>query len=155
MSGSDRRMQVPSTILRCLAGQPVVGTYDQTYPLLTTDPAGYPHVCLLSRAELDADEQEIRAVVASAGTIANLSETGRATLIAVVDDVAHYCKLRADRCWGSKQKLACSFSVMGHKMDSAGVPLTGMMFHVAEVLPVEETWKENDRLINLLRSRQV
>jgi hypothetical protein len=51
-------------------------------------------VCLLSRAELDADERRLRAVVAGANTTANLRRSGLATLMLIGGDAAWYCKLR-------------------------------------------------------------
>ena len=42
------------------------------FPILTVDGDGYPHVCLLSCAELAADEYHVFAVVASGTTIENI-----------------------------------------------------------------------------------
>lgn len=48
---------IPPEVVTALAGQPVVGSWESMFPLLTVDGSGFPNVCLLSRAELRADQQ--------------------------------------------------------------------------------------------------
>lgn len=58
--GDDKRKapeMIPPEVVTALAGQPVVGSWKSMFPLLTVDGSGFPHVCLLSRAELRADQQ--------------------------------------------------------------------------------------------------
>ncbi|MDT7630568.1 MAG: hypothetical protein QOI50_2498, partial [Pseudonocardiales bacterium] len=41
---------IPVELRSALAGRPTVGDWDVMFPWLTIDDAGFPHVCLLSRA---------------------------------------------------------------------------------------------------------
>lgn len=84
---------MPVGIRDALVGRPAVGEWDPMFPLLTVDDAGFPHVCLLGRAELEADDAHLYAVLSSANTIANLASSRRATLIVIGPDAATYCKL--------------------------------------------------------------
>jgi hypothetical protein len=86
---------IPTSIVDALIGYPEVGVSDAMIPLLTVDEAGYPHVCLLSRAELDADTNHIYAVVASRASKSNILRDRRATLIVFTVGAAYYSKLDA------------------------------------------------------------
>jgi hypothetical protein len=84
---------IPTSILDALIGYPEVGVSDAMIPLLTVDEAGYPHICLLSRAELDADTNHIYAVVGSRVSKSNILRDRRATLIVFTVGAAYYAKL--------------------------------------------------------------
>lgn len=144
-------MNVPDEVRRTLLGQPTVGTSDQAFLLITVDPVGFPHVCLLSRAELEADEFEIRAVLESRQTRDNLETSNVATLIAVTDnDAAFYCKLRVQRMRECEGRSAVGFNVVGAKRDSVGVELTAFSFFVDRQLPVLEGWEKSRRCLEWL-----
>ena len=87
---------IPSSMVEALDGYPEVGVADAMIPLLTVDEAGYPHVCLLSRAELNADSSHVYAVVASPVTKSNLLRDRRATLVVFTPRSANYAKLDAN-----------------------------------------------------------
>jgi Pyridoxamine 5'-phosphate oxidase len=88
-------MTVPSEIVAALAGWPEAGSWEPTFPLLTVDESGFPHVCLLSRAELHADAHRVYAVLASPTTVRNLSRRPAATVVVVLAESADYLKVRA------------------------------------------------------------
>jgi hypothetical protein len=91
---TDERAAVPGGVQALPRGRPQAGAWDPVFLLLTVDVAGFPHVCLLSRAQFDAGMGVVRAVIASPGTVSNLRRTGLATLIVVGSETAWYCKLR-------------------------------------------------------------
>ncbi|MCU1651950.1 MAG: hypothetical protein JWQ60_3099 [Pseudonocardia sp.] len=80
-----------------LAGRPNVGDWDVMFPWLTIDDTGFPHGCLLSRAELDADRDRVHAVLASPATISNLRRHPQATLVGIDKHAATYAKLTVAR----------------------------------------------------------
>ena len=84
-------MSVPAGLARLLAGRPAIGAREQAFPFLTVDEGGFPHVALLSRAEVGVspDGSEVLAVVAGRRTRANLERDRRAGLIAVGGTTAH------------------------------------------------------------------
>lgn len=84
---------IPTSMVNTLIGYPEVGVSDIMIPLLTVDNGGYPHVCLLSRAELDADTNHIYAAVASTVSKSNILRDQRATLIIFTPSAAYYSKL--------------------------------------------------------------
>jgi Pyridoxamine 5'-phosphate oxidase len=148
---SGRTITVPDEVRRALEGWPEVGAWDQMFALLTVDSEGFPHVCLLSRAELQADANEVRAVIASTNTAANLRRTGRATLIVIGPEAGWYCKLRL-LCSeaGEDSLLAASFQVASIKRDAAGVALEPPRFMPTAALPIEENWERSRRMLAAL-----
>ncbi|HWG02334.1 MAG TPA: hypothetical protein VG164_10890 [Trebonia sp.] len=123
-------MTVPAGLARLLAGRPDVGAAEQAFPLLTVDDAGFPHVALLSKAEIDVtpDGSAVLAVIASRRTRANLGRDGRAGLIAIGGTVAHYAKLSVVRAIDTPAALGCVLRVAEHKADSLGIPLSPIGF---------------------------
>ena len=108
---------LPKTIVDALIGYPEVGVSDIMIPLLTIDEAGYPHVCLLSRAELDADTNHIYAVVASPVTRLNILRDRRATLIVFTASAAYYSKLDATLMKDDGHLLGVIFTLHSIKED--------------------------------------
>lgn len=145
-------MLVPAAVQTCLAGEPTVGGVDTAFPFLTTDGDGFPHVCLLSRAELDADDEAIRVVVYSTHTAQNLDRDGRASLIVVDTGAAHYCTLLVARRVNEGRLMAYSLRLHAHKIDEVpGCELTGMTYAVTDEMPTFEDWDGSRRLLALLR----
>lgn len=138
-----------------LRGKPAVGGLEQAFPLLTVDDNGFPHVCLLSRAELQPARDEVRAVIAGSGTRRNLERDGKAMLMAADGEAAHYLVLEAVRRLEGESALAVAFRVVDHIVDSAGVPLEGMRFVVGAHLPVSEAWGLSTRLLAALARHRV
>jgi hypothetical protein len=133
---------VPEPLARLLDGRPAVGRAEQAFPFLTVDDAGFPHVALLSRAEIGVsrDGREVLAVIASQRTRANLERDGRAGLIAIEGTTAHYAKLTVTRTIKAGGLAGCAMNVAGHKADSLGIPLTPVTFTTTEEIARLENW---------------
>jgi hypothetical protein len=141
----------PGEVVSALTGFPEVGGHDPMFPFLTVDAAGYPHVCLLSRSELQADQTQIAAVVASAGTVQNLRRSGQATLVVVGSETAYYCKLDVVR-WDEADHglLGAVFTASSVKCDSMQLPLEPPMFLVTEAVRQEDDWASSRRVLQRL-----
>lgn len=145
---------VPASVRDALVGHPAVGDWDPMFPLLTVDESGFPHVCQLGRAELDADGDRIYAVVAGATTISNLHRAGRATLVVVSRHAATSCKLQvAGDPIRDGRLVGFVFRVVSTKHDSAGVLLREPRFLATEAVTVAERWTTAAGLLGELRSR--
>jgi hypothetical protein len=116
------------------------------FPLLTVDELGFPHVCLLSRAELYANEHRIYAVLASPTTVNNLSRRPVATLVVILDDSAHYLKVRAAHISGPVP-AAVIFELASSVRDSLAIPLRPPRYLVTSSLPVAEAWAQSAELL--------
>ena len=144
-------MDVPAELLSLLSGRPDVGEREQAFPFLTVDENGFPHVALLSRAEIEvAGAAEILAVVASKRTCANLRRDGRAGLIAVNGTVASYAKLRVARMIEVGNLLGCGLVVTEYKSDSLGIPLQPISFVATADIAQMESWDASERLLRNL-----
>ncbi len=139
-------MNVPEVVVELLAGRPSIGTTEQAFPLVTVDSEGFPHVCLLSRMELDVVGDEVRAVIASRRTGANLERSGHATLIAIAGTTAHYLKLRLERQARVEGVLAAALAVVDHVADSLGITLSPITYTVPEGLDAREDWQRTQRV---------
>ena len=144
-------MTVPSEIVTALAGWPEVGSWEPMFPLLTVDEAGFPHVCLLSRAELHADDCHVYAALASPTTVGNLSRRPAATLVVIGGDAAHYLKVRAIRT-SQAGLTGVVFDVITSVRDSLAIPLLPPQYLVTDALPVAEAWAESAELLMSLAS---
>jgi hypothetical protein len=144
-------VRVPEALGRLLDGRPAVGVTEQAFPFLTVDEAGFPHVALLSRAELGVSPGgEVLAVVASTRTRSNLERGGMAGLIAVEGTTAHYAKLRVVRTIEAGPVLGCALAVAEHKADSLGIPLSPVSFTTTARIAQAEDWAASDRLLRAL-----
>jgi hypothetical protein len=142
-------MTVPPEVLAALAGSPEVGAWEPMFPLLTVDESGFPHVCLLSRAELVSDLHHFYAVLASPTTVTNLSRRPAATLMVIVDDCAYYLKLGVIHASGSGL-MAVVFEVTSSVSDSLAIPLMPPRYLVTSSLPVAESWAKSAELLSRL-----
>jgi hypothetical protein len=139
-------MTTPPDVVAMLAGRPVAGTWEPMFPLLTVDDSGFPHVCLLSRAELAADNRRVYAVLTSRNTIANLNRDGQATLFAVGADTAVYVKLIVRESLSDGDWLGVACEVASAKTDSLHVPLRPPQYLVTQV-SVTENWARGERML--------
>ena len=160
--GSHGRMSdtmapdIPDIVIAMLDGDPVVGAPEQGFALLTVDVAGFPHVCLLSRAELEADRDEIRVALASRRTGENLSRDMRGTLIAVQGTSAHYLKLDVTRIVQTATRLGVALTCADHAVDDVGVELAPIGFTPSHELAQLESWDQSAACLAELRaSKQV
>lgn len=138
---------VPAEVREALQGRPGVGAWNPMLPLITVDDQGYPHVCLLSQAQLDADDEHVYAVVASPTTIANLTRTGRATLVVVTGECAIYTKLDSCELTDEGDWLGVAFTVAHVKRDGIGVRLVPPRYLAADALPQDESWERSERVL--------
>jgi hypothetical protein len=145
-------VSIPADLVSLLSGRPGLGVSEQAFPLLTVDENGYPHVALLSRAEIEVgtDAAEILAVVTSRRTGANLRRDGRAGLIAVNGMVAYYVKLRVARMLEAGKALGCAMIVTEYKADSLGIPLQPISFVTTAEVAQMEGWDVSERLLREL-----
>jgi hypothetical protein len=142
-------VRVPDVVFGELQGEPRVGTAaEQAYVFLTTDAAGAPHVCLLSRAQLDADTDAVRAVVYSSGTKANLERRGLACLVVIAGGAAHYCTLAVRRQMVAGRLTGYAMELTSYRCDEVpGAQLQGMRYRVTEQMPKDEDWATTRRML--------
>jgi hypothetical protein len=141
---------VPPEVCDALRGEPQVGADNEpAYLLLTTNPDGAPYVCLLSRAQLAADAETVRAVVYSSGTKANLDRNGIACLVVVAGGAAHYCTLAVLRQVSAGRLTGYVMAVHDHRRDEVpGARLRGLHYTVTERMPSDEDWTSTRRLLD-------
>lgn len=143
--------ELPADVVATLAGSPPLGELDQGFLLLTADAEGIPDVCMLSRAEVEADASEVRVVVASRKATANLARGGRATLVVVARGVPHYVALSLLRAAGADGATGFALSVTRVLRDDLGVELYPMLYRVEEWLMGAERWDRSRALMSALR----
>jgi hypothetical protein len=145
-------LRVPAELAGLLTGAPAVGQHEQAFPFLTVDEAGFPHVALLSRSELEVtpDRRAVLAAIYSSRTRANLVRDGRAGLIAIGGTVAHYAKLRVVRTVEGDGLLGAVLELTELKDDSYGIPLEPIGFVTTEQVAAVDRWEVSARLLREL-----
>ncbi len=90
---------LPAALIPLLDGRDLAGREGLTLLLLTVGPEGWPYVAMLSVGEvLATTDREIRLALWRGSTsTANLTRTGRATLMVVHDGAGYYIRLTARR----------------------------------------------------------
>jgi hypothetical protein len=147
---------IPEAALAILRTRPRPdAAFDQAVPLLTVDEAGFPHVALLSRAQLRAgrDPAELLAAVWGPGTRANLLARGRATVVLVSGQAAFYLKLTVVRTVEHAQRLGVVLRMAGCTTDSAGVDLSPLGFRFSAELAEREGWAADTEVLDLLEKQ--
>ncbi|MGH9087918.1 MAG: hypothetical protein ACRDYZ_07370, partial [Acidimicrobiales bacterium] len=144
---------VPDEVRDLISGRPVVGEMEQAFVLLTASADGPIDVCLLSRAELVTTASAVRLVVRSRKARTNLGDTGRATLVAVRGDTAHYLALQLLRTLDDGGAVAAELEVVRHLTDSLGVELRPLLFKVEPRLATDERWDRTARLLDRLQAQ--
>jgi hypothetical protein len=145
-------LEVPEPVLAAVTGLPVVGELDQAFLLLTAHTSGPIDVCLLSRTELRATSHSVLLVTTSSKARHNLADNGRATLVAVMADAAHYLALQLRRSVADDDALACEFAVTRALKDAVGVELRCLQFRVEEKLRMQERWQQTADMLDHLES---
>jgi hypothetical protein len=140
-------MRVPAGVAALVRGPVVAGGREQAFLLLSTDAEGFPHTCLLSRAELDVTANELLAAVASPRTKANLGRDGRGSLVAVGGTVVHTCRLVLRRQVVADGLLGAAFEVVEHRADSLGIPVAPLSFLASAELAELERWQACEQLL--------
>lgn len=149
----NRVISVPEEVRDLISGRPAVGEMEQAFMLLTASTRGPIDVCLLSRAELETTASTVHLVVRSRKARANLRDTGRATLVAVRGDTAHYLALELLRTLDEEGAVAAELEVVRHLTDSLGVELRPLLFKVEPRLATEERWDLTTGLLERLRAQ--
>ncbi|MDT7693735.1 MAG: hypothetical protein QOI75_3102 [Pseudonocardiales bacterium] len=143
---------IPVELRSALAGRPTVGDWDVMFPWLTIDDAGFPHVCLLSRAELDADRDRVHAVLASPTTISNLRRHPQATLVAIDEHAATYAKLTVARGITDGSWLGVTCTLASVKRDGLPIPLQPPRYLATDTVAASEDWQRAAQLLTRLAS---
>jgi hypothetical protein len=131
---------VDTDLARLLEPWPAADRDEQAFPFVTVDEAGYPHVMLLSTAELLPAGGELLVAIASVTARANLARTGTATLVAADGTAAHYAKLRVRATAEHSGFAVLTCEVVWHKRDSLGIPLHPMEFRATAEVADGERW---------------
>lgn len=146
-------MTLPDPVVRLLKQPVSAGTRAQAFPFVTVDEAGFPHVALLSSVEVSVGpHDDLHVVLAGAGTRANLTRSGQATLLAVEGTTAHSLKVRLRRSLELEGLLGAVLEPVAHKADSLGLALSGIGFVPTEELAQMERWDRSARVLAALRS---
>jgi hypothetical protein len=147
-------MTLPVEVNAALQGWPEADTQEQAFVFLTVDEHDFPHVALLSRAEIHPADDEVLVAVSGTTTRANLRRAGQATLVVFVADTAHYLKLRAVDSREGEGFTVVAFRVAHHKADSVGIPLRPVSFRTSSDLARFEHWERHrEALLEFARRR--
>jgi hypothetical protein len=152
MAPAELPVRLPDEVVGLLAGTPVPATWEPVFPLLTTDPSGEPRICLLSRAELQAEPGTVFCALRSRRTTANLRRTGTAVLQVVEGTTSWSIRTRLGRTVSGEPDdtgragLAAELTVIHIERDSLGIPLRPMGFLADAALAVTERWDDNAAL---------
>jgi hypothetical protein len=144
---------IPAAALAVLHGEHAPdGSFDQAIPLLTVDPGGFPHVALLSRAQLrDAGTgRDLLAVVWAGRTSAHLRATGLATVILVGGQLAWYLKMSVVGFVSREGRFGVILRLVQCVSDTAGVDLVPMGYRGSPELAVEEGWDADKEVLDVL-----
>jgi hypothetical protein len=142
---------VDTDLARLLEPWPAADRDEQAFPFVTVDEAGYPHVMLLSAAELLPAGEFILVAIASSAARENLARTGTATLIAADGAAAHYAKLRVRTTAEHPGFAVLTCEVVRHKRDSLGIPLRPMEFRATTEVAENERWTATRAALLALR----
>jgi hypothetical protein len=135
---------LPAEVAQLLAGEPAEDAWEAAAQLLTTDADGYPRMCLLSRAELEADRDTVRCALRARRTIANLRRDGQGLLVVVGAQSAHYIRLRVriiiEGSGDEGGGIGVAFGVEAAEEDTLGIPLRPLMFRATSFVREQERW---------------
>ena len=146
-------LEIPEEIRIYLSGKPIMGSSEQVVPMFTVDLNGFPHPCLLSRAQLDATDTEIRAAITSWGTRANIRNHGAALILVTLGDTVHHLKLGVTHAHDEKGVLLVAFELVEYKADTLGIQLQPMTFLAGPWISSLEHWDETETMLRSLDNR--
>jgi AhpD family alkylhydroperoxidase len=151
-AGSAGPRPLPAALAALLAGRPAQDSTEQAFPLLTVDADGFPHVALLSRAEIEVSQTgtALLAAIASERTRANLLRYRRCTLIAVGGQTAHYAKFTVSATLSAAPLLGCELRLADYKADSLGIDLSPIEYAATSGLAQLEHWDRSRALLRRL-----
>jgi AhpD family alkylhydroperoxidase len=151
-AGAAGPRPLPAALAALLAGRPAPDSTEQAFPLLTVDAAGFPHVALLSRAEIEVSPagDGLLAAIASERTRANLLRDRRCTVIAVGGQTAHYAKFTVCATLSAPPLLGCELRLADYKADSLGIDLSPVEYAATSGLAQLEHWDRSQALLGRL-----
>ena len=141
---------IPREVTTFLSGRPEMGKAEQVIPLLTVDSNGFPHACLLSRAQINATDNEVRAAITSWGTRANLRSHGVALILVTIGETVHHLKLGVLRAHDEKRVLLVAFEPIEYKADTLGIQIQPMSFLAGPWISSLEHWDETEAMLRSL-----
>lgn len=98
MGDAARLPVIPEALRRLIDGRDLAAAEGHTFLLLTARPDDHPHAALLSAGEVLAAGDRLRiALWPGSTTTANLTATGKATLLAVIPPSTYNLRLEARR----------------------------------------------------------
>lgn len=140
-------------IVETLSGFPEVGVTEAIIPLLSVDDDGYPNVCLLSRAQLEADLSHIFAIITGSTTKANVVRDRRATLVVFTSKAAYYCKLEVVSLAEQNGSLCAVLAHDSTKVDGDGsILMTPPRYIPTEATARFENWEASRSILSELRT---
>ncbi|WP_433678264.1 hypothetical protein [Nocardia sp. CA-119907] len=140
-------MSIPEEVRQAIAGLPVIGAWNPMFPFLTIGADGFPHVCLLSRAELDTDGEYVFAVLASHGPIGNVERAGTATLMVVGQEAALYAKLVVRKRFEDDDRRGFVLAPDSIRRDTLHIPLRSPGYLATAAVAASEKWDRTARLL--------
>lgn len=144
------RVDIPEGVLAALEGRPTVGSDEHVLQLLTVREDGVVHVTLLSRAEVDVHHGRVLIALAGHSTPANLSRTGRATLVVVDGPRCTSLALMPVARAGHAGMTGFVTLPVEAREDSLGIPLRPIGFRIPDGLPGVERWEVSAELLEIL-----
>lgn len=143
-------IEIPEEVLAYLSTGPVMGSPEQVLPLMTIDSNGFPHACLLSRAQVRATKSEIRTAITSWGTRANLRVNGVGLLLVTLGETVHHIKMGVLRAHDEKKVLLVAFEPLFYKADTLGIEIQPMTFLAGPWISSLEHWDETESMLRSL-----
>jgi hypothetical protein len=128
----------------------------QAFTLLTVADSGYPHVCLLSSAQirLADDNEAVLASVFGKSTRRHLDNRRLATLVAVGAATAYSVTCRVVDTVDVEDRRGYTLAVDDVVADSAGVELSPLQFHYVSQLADVERWSVDETVLATLQRRR-
>ena len=147
-------MPLPESLVAAIAGMPNSdGEWDSAFELLTVDEDGFPHVCLLSRAECKVVGEYLCLVVRSTTTNRNLVAKRKAGFVATDGAGATYVKLRVGIVVEGTDENAKAFAlecVWQKRDEMPEVPMRPLEFWASARVREVEQWDASLDLLETL-----
>lgn len=141
--------EVSSSARAALEGWPDVGMLERAILLLTVDADRFPHVCILSRAQIAYHGGLFRVAVTSKYTAVNLETERRCTLVVSDGVLLHYIKCVVEAVDKSVEGiLGAALSRTYERTDGEGAALQPLQFVVDRDAPKRERWADCASLLS-------
>lgn len=138
---NQARIAIPDSVIQAVSGRPVVGEWEPIFQLLTTDEAGWPRICLLSRAETVVRAGSLVVVVSSSSVKANLQRDGRGTLCVYTSDSLVHCVADFSQTAEKDSWARYDGTMRALRIDSLNIPLSPPRFLATAEIGALENWE--------------